>query len=124
MPRPLPLGTPSALTSKPGLRKLSSTKRPHSPDLALDTNASQSKPKRAKGPEDEEERKAKESRRVEREQQKAEFKAKYTKAFPSWVFHFDSAEPEGSPARKAMEEQITILGGVRFWRFISETVSD
>lgn len=37
----------------------------------------------------------KERRRAEREAQKEEFRIKYTKAFPSWVFYFDTAESEG-----------------------------
>lgn len=36
----------------------------------------------------------KERKRAEREAQKEEFRIKYTKAFPSWVFYFDTADRE------------------------------
>lgn len=54
-------------------------------------------------------------KKVEREQQKAEFKEKYTKAFPSWVFYFDPdildvANTE--PLRQDMKRKIHLLGGV------------
>ena len=32
-------------------------------------------------------------RRTEREQREAEFREKYTRAFPSWTFYFDTEKP-------------------------------
>ncbi|KAF9502036.1 hypothetical protein BDN71DRAFT_1460637 [Pleurotus eryngii] len=53
-------------------------------------------------------------KKVEREQQKAEFREKYTKAFPSWVFYFDPdildvANTEA--LRQDMKRKIHLLGG-------------
>lgn len=52
--------------------------------------------------------KEKEKRRAEREAQKEEFRAKYTKAFPSWTFYFDTTDAE----RDALAPRVVQLNGV------------
>ena len=51
----------------------------------------------------------KQQRRAEREAREDEFRAKYTKAFPSWVFYFDTTDTE----RDALAPRILLLNGVR-----------
>jgi regulatory subunit for Cdc7p protein kinase len=65
---------------------------------------------------DEEAELRREQRRIDREQ----FRIKYTKAFPSWSFYFDSDVAEHEPGLKeALEERIEALGGVRGFSFES-----
>jgi regulatory subunit for Cdc7p protein kinase len=56
---------------------------------------------------------ARERRMAEKEQQKAEFRDKYRRAFPSWTFHLDMdhIEPDRS-AVGSLEARIQELGGV------------
>lgn len=102
----------------------SSTKRPLSPDSHIFDAGSTSAAKRARsGPttsvtaansvtvnikEDKTERK-----RQERLARDAEFRAKYTKAFPGFRFFLDRESVEGAGAsRKMLEKQIHTLGAV------------
>lgn len=113
VPRPLSLQIPSVLSPL----KRSISKRPRSPDTAGDVHS-----KRAKsGPPSpgalaarEEERKERERRKTEREAQKEEFRIKYTRAFPSWVFYFDLdlLDPDSASAREYLEAKVSQLGGV------------
>ena len=56
---------------------------------------------------------ARERKMAEKEQQKAEFRDKYRRAFPSWTFYFDMdhIEPDRS-AVAFLEVRIQELGGV------------
>ena len=93
------------------------SKRARSPDPAAESN-----PKRVKGglpspgtlAARDDDRKEKERKRVERDAQKEEFRIKYTKAFPGWVFYFDLdlLDPDSAPVREYLESKVTQLGGV------------
>ncbi|TFK44599.1 Dfp1/Him1, central region-domain-containing protein [Crucibulum laeve] len=65
----------------------------------------------------------KERRHAEREQQNAEFKEKYTRAFPSWTFYFDSENIDTEDSTIYMlEKRIEHLGG-RIEGFFSREVT-
>lgn len=51
----------------------------------------------------------KQQRRAEREARENEFRAKYTKAFPSWTFYFDTNDTE----RDSLAPRVLQLDGVR-----------
>ena len=74
-----------------------------------------------------EERKDKEQRRQAREATKNEFRVKYTRAFPSWVFYFDldQLDPDIAALRSSLVSRVTQLGAVclhnRFF-FFSMTI--
>jgi hypothetical protein len=101
-----------------------STKRPRSPELPGELHVNQTSPKRAKAAQPspsritrrEEDRKNREQRKTEREAQKAEFRVKYTRAFPSFVFHFDldTLDPESAATRRNLEAKVISLGAVCF----------
>ncbi|KAG6369671.1 Dfp1/Him1, central region-domain-containing protein [Boletus reticuloceps] len=59
-----------------------------------------------------EERKDKEQRRQAREVSKNEFRVKYTRAFPSWVFYFDldQLDPDIAALRNSLVSRVTQLG--------------
>lgn len=89
-----------------------SAKRPHSPDLT----APRAKLKRARAmppqetamPDNDKER-----RHAEREQQKAEFREKYCRAFPKWSFYFDTENIDLEPVSiTSFELRVQQLGGV------------
>lgn len=54
----------------------------------------------------------KEEKRALREAQREEFRIKYRKAFPSWVFHFD-ADLIANPVSEELQADIEYLGAVR-----------
>ncbi|KAG1735089.1 Dfp1/Him1, central region-domain-containing protein [Suillus paluster] len=87
-------------------------KRPRSPDHAGETPETvkrvRAAPAEATHGED---RKDKERRRVEREAQKAEFRLKYTRAFPGWVFYFDLdlLDPESAALRDSLAARVMHL---------------
>jgi regulatory subunit for Cdc7p protein kinase len=56
---------------------------------------------------------ARERKIAEKEQQKAEFRNKYRRAFPSWTFYFDAdhIEPDRA-AVSSLDARIQGLGGV------------
>ena len=62
-----------------------------------------------------EERKDKEQKRQTREAAKNEFRVKYTRAFPSWVFYFDldQLDPDAAALRSLLASRVTQLGAVR-----------
>jgi regulatory subunit for Cdc7p protein kinase len=126
--RPLtsrPIQTPIAISPfKTSARVVSSTaKRARSPEPAGDAGIIQTTVKRARAipPSPinhvarEEDRKEKDRRKAERDAQKAEFRLKYTRAFPTWVFYFDldALDPESTSNRDTLEAQVVQLGGVR-----------
>ena len=63
---------------------------------------------------------------MEREAQKEEFRIKYTRAFPSWVFYFDLdlLDPDSGSVREYLEAKVCQLGGVRFITSLIGTFSD
>lgn len=114
--RPLPLQVPSIFSPLKSSRTVSgSSKRARSPDPI---DASTSKRARAVAPAPSTltaaRDVAKERKQAEREQQKAEFKDKYCRAFPHFRFYFDleNIEPDRA-ATQDLEARIQQLGGVR-----------
>ena len=126
-PRALSVQIPPVVS--PLKKSVSGTsKRARSPDPLGDTN-----PKRAKGglPSPgilaaREERKEKERRKMEREAQKEEFRIKYTRAFPSWVFYFDLdlLDPDSVSAREYLDAKVSQLGGVGYVLYMPGYDSD
>lgn len=95
-------------------RTVSGSKRPRSPDrqdvfsnLAAKRVRATQEPS-ALAPRDLQ----KERRNTVREQQEAEFKDKYTRAFPTWTFCFDSVDVSSSVVQ-SFKTKILHLGGVR-----------
>lgn len=128
VPRALSLQIPAVLS--PLKRSVSGApKRARSPDTTGDGHS-----KRAKGGPPspgtlaarEEERKERERRKTEREAQKEEFRIKYTRAFPSWVFYFDLdlLDPDSASAREYLEAKVSQLGGVRYVHYVSSEHSN
>lgn len=107
-PRPAPQ-QPLAIAPST-LAKASLLKRPRSPDI-LSHNATHD-PAVAKkfrtSSATTKENVDKERRRAERENLKEEFRYKYTKAFPSWTFYFNTTDAE----RDALTPRVTYLHGV------------
>lgn len=94
-----------------------SVKRPRSPEPASQTNAKRVKATLAEPVATtlpDEERKDKEQRRQAREAAKNEFRVKYTRAFPSWVFYFDldQLDPDTAALRNSLASRVTQLGAV------------
>ncbi|KAF9244854.1 Dfp1/Him1, central region-domain-containing protein [Melanogaster broomeanus] len=97
-----------------------SVKRPRSPEPAGDVLTTQTNPKRARATPTEpapatvpdEERRDKEQRRQAREAAKNDFRIKYTRAFPSWVFYFDldQLDPETAAVRNSLVSRVLHLG--------------
>jgi regulatory subunit for Cdc7p protein kinase len=100
------------------------SKRPRSPDPCLD----QQQPLSAKRPRPtppesavpgrEEDHKLKERKRLEREAQREEFRTKYTRAFPSWIFYldWDVSDIDEEP-RKRLQARVLQMGAVRIIQF-------
>jgi regulatory subunit for Cdc7p protein kinase len=117
MTRPLPQSLSAISLPLTVSRKVSGSKRPHSPDPVVEPSVIQSQTKRAKAVEPtltEDERLAKEHRRAERALQKAEFREKYTKAFPQWNFYFDLDhwDQEATAKHEVFKAKICDLGSV------------
>lgn len=91
-----------------------SVKRARSPDHQ-DLTAPRAKLKRARAIPPQEmllQENEKERRHAEREQQKAEFREKYRRAFPKWSFYFDTENIDLEPGHvAAFELKIQQLGG-------------
>ncbi|KAF9227473.1 hypothetical protein BS17DRAFT_775570 [Gyrodon lividus] len=109
-----------------------SVKRPRSPEPAGDVFATQTNPKRVRATPAEpapvtvpdEERRDKEQRRQAREAAKNEFRFKYTRAFPSWVFYFDLDQPDNETAalRNSLISRVHHLGA-RVEDFFSNSIT-
>ena len=72
-------------------------------------------------------KKEKERRREkERVQREEEFKVKYSRAFPSWVFYFDldSGNPETASIRVHLEKRVGFMGAVSCVGFHFERSSE
>lgn len=98
-----------------------SVKRPRSPEPNTDVVPTQANPKRVKAVNvdsstlatpDSKERRDKEQRRLLREATKNEFRVKYTRAFPSFVFYFDldQLDSQSSAFRSSLMARVTFLG--------------
>lgn len=112
--RALSLQIPSAVS--PLKRSISVSKRARSPEPTPETKSKRPKvvSPTAVAARDEE-RKDKDRRKLEREAQKEEFRIKYTRSFPGWVFYLDldSHDPDTRYAKESLESRICQLGGVR-----------
>ncbi|KAG9316526.1 Dfp1/Him1, central region-domain-containing protein [Chiua virens] len=120
-----PLGTRQHLQqlagNSPSKPRTPSTsfKRPRSPEPTGDVLAVPATSKRVKANLTEsatttlldEERKDKEQRRQAREVAKNEFRIKYTRAFPSWVFYFDldQLDPDAAALRSSLASRVIQL---------------
>jgi regulatory subunit for Cdc7p protein kinase len=113
--RTLPLQVPPTMSPfKQGVRSASLLlKRPRSPDPTADESVKRVRPAPTEATHGED-RKDKERRRVERESQKAEFRFKYTRAFPGWVFYFDLdlSDPESAALRDSLTARVVHLKSV------------
>lgn len=62
----------------------------------------------------------KDRRRADREAQKEEFRVKYRKAFPAWLFYFNiDVTDDEKDAVRTLQARVSALGGVRLsfvWR--------
>jgi regulatory subunit for Cdc7p protein kinase len=113
--RTLPLQVPPTMSPvKQGVRSASLLlKRPRSPDPAAEESVKRVRPTPTEATHGDD-RKDKERRRVERETQKAEFRIKYTRAFPGWVFYFDLdlSDPESAALRNSLAARVVHLKSV------------
>ncbi|KAK0225774.1 Dfp1/Him1, central region-domain-containing protein [Armillaria fumosa] len=101
-------------TSKLGqkwARSVSGIKRPRSPE---GDTAVEFKRQRAAGPDISAPKyKEKERKHTERAQKDKEFRDKYSRAFPTFIFHFDLSHLEPDTGlRKSLEARIVQLGGI------------
>ena len=110
------LNTNDAPAASPGMSKIippastSTTlmKRPRSPELrCLPVKVPATK--RAKSNSQEESQVEKDRRRVDRDAMKEVFRVKYTKAFPSWTFYFDTTDSE----KENLASRVLQLNAVR-----------
>ncbi|KAH7888787.1 Dfp1/Him1, central region-domain-containing protein [Phlebopus sp. FC_14] len=108
--------SPQKLSSR---TSLVTVKRPRSPEAPGDVFSVQANSKRARAATEstaatthDEERREREQRRQAREAAKVEFRVKYTRAFPSWVFYFDldQLDPESAALRNSLATRVTYLG--------------
>lgn len=100
---------------------LSSAKRARSPEPGQDAgNTSNKRVKSTDTPHssilarDDLKKKEKDRKRVDRVDRETEFRVKYTRAFPSWVFHFDlgsnQAEPITPHQRDELQQRVIQMG--------------
>lgn len=85
-----------------------SGKRPRSPDGRDAQRQADSKRSKCIALSPLEDRKEKEKRKVTRDAANEEFRLKYTKAFPSWTFYFDTPDWE----KETLAARVTQLNGV------------
>jgi hypothetical protein len=85
------------------------TKRPRSPEAAADARTKRARASNTPAAPDPPPR---DERRADREAYKDEFRQKYRKGFPHWVFHFDADIPPGATLDR-VQSDIEYLGGVR-----------
>ena len=64
-----------------------------------------------------------ERKRIEREE---EFRVKYTRAFPNWIFYFDldSLESDTALVRKELEKTVLHMGAVSIYRIYDFRISN
>lgn len=98
-------------------------KRPRSPDAPGHVVLTPSHSKRVKSVsaesttlagQNDEERRDKDQRRLAREAAKNEFRTKYTRAFPSFIFYFDldQLDPQSATLRASLVARVVQLGAV------------
>ncbi|KAF8070270.1 Dfp1/Him1, central region-domain-containing protein [Lyophyllum atratum] len=106
-------------------RTISGSKRPRSPELSADPCTSYPTTKRVRAADPSPSFKArdkfKERKHLEREQQKAEFKEKYTRAFPGFTFYFDELNM-GPVSLDVYEDRIEHLGA-KTVKFLDKAVT-
>lgn len=97
-------------------RTVSGSKRPRSPDPSADPSASHQLSKRVKAvplsPAITVRDRQRERKHAEREQQRLEFREKYSRAFPGFIFYFEE-DNIGPVDLDEYEDRIEQLGGVR-----------
>lgn len=108
---------PIAPVSNIVLRKSSGAKRPHSEETSAVHGESEPKAKRSKAVEPVilgDEKATREQRRAARNSQRAEFREKYTQAFPGFVFYFDTEhlDPDVNVGKDSLKFKVHQLGGV------------
>ena len=113
----LPAASASFATSKIALGAGTSStlaKRPRSPELK-GSHAKVPASKRPKSNSPVDTRVEKDKRKADRDAMKEEFRIKYTKAFPSWTFYFDTTDAE----KENLTNRVLQLDAVRpiylFW---------
>ena len=98
--------------------KSSSVKRTRSPEPGDTHSAKRTRPlvdgARAAVRDEVRRKEPKEERDRKRAERDEEFRIKYTRAFPNWVFHFefDMLEPETATLRKELEKMVVHMGAV------------
>lgn len=121
------LSASSSATWKTNVSKSSSVKRARSPEPGDSLHAKRTKAlfesprlpaasnrdeaRRRDGKETKETKEDRDRKRLEREE---EFRVKYTRAFPNWVFYFDLdlLEPDTASVRKELERLVMHMGAV------------
>lgn len=113
--RPLANRSTQACSPLRSMRVASGSKRARSPD-PFDTSTHNQTSKRVKSinppPAISNRNSTRDKKHVEREQQKAEFRDKYTRAFPGFIFCFDE-QSLGAGASEGYRAKIELLGAVR-----------
>jgi hypothetical protein len=112
--RPLANRPIQACSPLKSMRTVSGSKRARSPDI-FDLNIAKPTSKRIKSVDASSAIAIRDSSRdkkhLEREQQKAEFRDKYTRAFPGFTFHFDD-ESVGAAVSEGYKAKVELLGAV------------
>ena len=101
-----------AATPGPSLqrgRKIASIKRAHSPEPAAET---QGAAKRAKAAAPELVASPTQDKKLRRAERDQEFRDKYGRAFPKWIFYFD-VETVASAVKDPLIKRVTQMGAVR-----------
>lgn len=122
--RSLPFQSPSTQSAKSS-RAGSVTKRPRSPDPVFDSRSKRTKAAllptalavTAASVLEDDRGVEKDDRRAQREAQKEEFRSKYRRAFPTWVFYFDADIPTTSA--DVLRSDIESLGAVRVFLVVA-----
>ncbi|KAG6857261.1 hypothetical protein H0H87_007094 [Tephrocybe sp. NHM501043] len=112
---------PSVVSSVKPNRTVSGSKRPRSPEPNVDPYVSPQTSKRVKAGDSLSTTRDKVRERKEREQQKAEFKEKYTQAFPKFIFYVDELNIPVED-QDIYEESIEKLGG-KIVKFLDKAVT-
>lgn len=124
-PSAMAANSPATTMARRALGGIANLKRPRSPEPHATRAVGEASLKRSKAsaPAKEKEKETTERAREKRSTRAAqddEFKAKYTKAFPSWSFYFDVSDHEISD----LEQRVAALGGVRRLNLVSLVRSD
>ena len=123
---------------KDTLSKSSSFKRTRSPEPGDSLSAKRSKAaventralvptrddaRKREGKETKDSKDDRERKRIEREE---EFRVKYTRAFPNWIFYFDldSLESDTALVRKELEKTVLHMGAVSISRIYNFRISN